>query len=120
MILKISLWINISLFIIHEMDAVKTREWGMMILINRLDDNTGHVVFTSVHFLLFIILFYLMDYHINVLLPIVSVLLIIHQMVHILFRKHPDNRMNNIFSKTIIFLMFINSSAGLIYYLLSQ
>jgi hypothetical protein len=116
MILKVLLWINISLFILHEMDAVKTREWKMMIFIKRFDDNTGHVIFTALHFFLFIILFYLMDYHFSILFPAVSVLLIIHQIMHIVFRKHSENRMHNIFSQTVIFLMFINSCISLVNY----
>ncbi len=115
-IIKLFFWINLSLFILHEMDAVKTREWKMMIFMNRFDDNTGHVVFTALHFILFLLIFYLMDVHFNFIFPLVSGLLILHQFAHILFRKHSENRMNNIFSQVVIFLMFINSTVSLIYY----
>jgi hypothetical protein len=115
-IIKLFFWINLSLFILHEMDAVKTREWKMMIFMNRLDDNTGHVVFTALHFILFLLIFYLMDVHFNFIFPLVSGLLILHQFAHIFFRKHSENRMNNIFSQVVIFLMFINSTVSLIYY----
>jgi hypothetical protein len=116
MIITILFWINLSLFILHEMDAVKTREWKMMIFMNRLSDAQGHIIFTALHFPLFMIIFYLMKYYFEYLVPVVAVLFIIHQMLHILFRKHTGNRMNNMFSRIIIFLMFINSIATLLFY----
>jgi len=115
MLIKVLLWANVSLFILHEMDAVKTREWKMMFGINRLNDNAGHIVFTALHFLLFMIIFYLMDCYLYNMLIAVSILLIIHQFMHIIFRNHIQNRMNNLFSRIIIFLMFTNSCVSLIY-----
>ncbi len=117
MVVKILLWINISLFILHEMDAVKTREWKMLFLINRLNDNTGHIIFTALHFVLFIMIFYFVDSCLIATFLAVSILLIIHQFMHILFRKHSENRMNNPFSQTLIFLMFVNSTVSLVYYI---
>lgn len=116
MIIKVLLWINISLFILHEMDAVKTREWKMMILINKMNDNIAHVVFTSLHFVLFMTLFILTEFYFYNVFISVSILLIMHQFMHLLFIKHSENRMNNLFSKVIIFLMFLNSIFSLIYY----
>lgn len=116
MLIKILFWINISLFILHEMDAVKTREWKMMIFMNRLSDDSGHIVFTILHFPLFIIIFFLMKYYFEYLVPAVAVLFIIHQILHILFKKHTENRMNNKFSRVIIFLMFLNSCVTLFFY----
>ncbi len=98
------------------MDAVKTREWKMMIFMNRLDDDTGHIIFTALHFPLFMIVFYLMKMFFEYLVPAVAVLFIIHQIMHILFIKHAENRMNNAFSRVIIFLMFMNSCFTLVLY----
>ena len=116
MIIKILLWINISLFILHEMDAVKAGEWRMIKFSEKLNDNMGHFVFTSLHLPLFLIIFYLMYYHFIFLFIFVSVFLIVHQFMHILFRDHAENKMNNVFSKIIIFLMFVNSCISLVYY----
>ena len=100
------------------MDAIRTREWKMMFLLNRLSDNTGNTVFTALHFFLFMIIFYIMDQYFIFLFITVSVLLIIHQIMHIIFSKHTENRMNNIFSRVIISTMFINSCVSLaVYYL---
>jgi len=116
MLIKLLFWINISLFILHEMDAVKTCEWKMMIFMKRLSNDTGHFVFTALHLPIFMIIFYLTDCYPEYMIPSFSILLIIHQIVHILFRKHTENRMNNLFSESIIFLMFINSSLTLYLY----
>jgi len=112
--IKIFMWINISLFIVHEMDAVHAREWKMIKFMRRFGDNTGHILFTSLHFFLFILIFYLTEYHLLIIFPVISVLLILHQLIHILFRKHSENRMNNRFSEIIIFCMFLNSLTGLL------
>ena len=112
--LKVLLWINITLFILHEMDAVYTREWKMMKFTGVLNDSAGHVIFTALHFFLFMIIFYLSENYMNIFFPLFSIILIIHQFIHILFRKHQENRMNNIFSRLLIFLMFLNSVTGLI------
>lgn len=116
MILKILLWINVSLFILHEMDAVRTREWKMMILFNRLDDNTGDKIFILLHLPLYSIIFYFMEYYFKPFLLSVSVLLIIHQFMHLLFRNHTENKMNEMFSKIVILLMTINSCLSIFYY----
>lgn len=114
--IKIFMWINISLFILHEMDAVYSREWKMMKFIGSLSDYSGHVLFTASHFFLFMIIFYLMENHLNIFFPAVSVLLIFHQFIHILFRKHIENRMHSRFSNIVIILLSLNSFTGLIYF----
>lgn len=116
MLFKFLLWTNISLFILHEMDAVHTREWRMIVFMKNFNDNTAHIIFTSLHFLLFIIIFYLLEYHQDFMIMIIPILLIIHYLIHLLFRKNPENRMNNVFSRTVILLMFINSLFTVILY----
>lgn len=118
MIIKILLWINISLFILHEMDAVKTREWKMMIFINKLSDDAGHIVFTIFHFFILMFIFFLMEYYPADFSTVFSLLLILHQFIHILFIKHPENRMNNRFSVIVIFFMFLNSSVTILFNIL--
>jgi Flp pilus assembly protein TadB len=115
-LIKIFMWINISLFIVHEMDAVHAMEWKMMKFMDRTGDRTGYVIFTASHFFLFMLIFYLTDYHLNMIFPVISVLLILHQILHILFRKHRENRMNNRFSESVIYLMTANAGAGLLYF----
>jgi len=114
MIYKTILWINLSLLLLHEMDAVRTMEWKMMVFINKLNDTIATYIFIAVHSVLFILIFYMLEYHNTLLYWITCIFPLFHQFLHLLFRKHPENRMNNIFSETIITLMTICSLAGII------
>lgn len=58
MIPEILLWTNLSLLFIHELDAVRKKEWKMLFLLNRLDDETAHRVFSGLHFILFFGVFF--------------------------------------------------------------
>lgn len=114
MIFKTILWVNLSLLILHEMDAVRTMEWKMMIFINRIDDYVASCLFITAHFVLLLIIFYMLEYHLTVLYWITCIFPLLHQLLHFFFRKHPSNRMNNSFSKSIILLMTISSVIGFI------
>lgn len=114
--IKFFFWINIILFIIHEMDAVRTREWEMIIFTDRLKEEYAYRLFTLLHFPLFFLIFYFADRNIHLTFIVTSSLLILHQFLHLIFIKHTLNRMNNFFSRLIIFLMFLNSLTGLVFY----
>lgn len=114
MILKILLWINLSLLLLHELDAVRTQEWKMMAVINRIDETIASCIFIAAHFVLLILIFYMLEFHFTVLYWLICTFPIFHQFLHIAFIKHPSNRMNNLFSLGIIILMTIFSVAGII------
>ncbi len=114
MILKVLLWINLSLLYLHEMDAVHTREWRMMIIMNRMGNTTGHRIFTALHFFMFIAVFYLIDFHFNYLFWFINIFLILHFFLHIIFLRHSENRMGNIFSSAIIASMALISFASIV------
>lgn len=116
MLIKILFWIGFSLFILHEMDAVRTSEWKMMIFFNRIDDDKAYIIFTSLHGILFIVFFFLIDNYFNAVFLFLSFFLIFHWFLHLFFVKHTENRMNNLFSRTIITLMFLNSCISLFCY----
>ncbi len=52
MLIEISLWINISLLILHEMDAVFRKEWKMMNFLQNVEDEKAHIIFTAAHMFL--------------------------------------------------------------------
>ncbi len=114
MIFKILLWVNLSLLLLHEMDAVRTMEWKMMAVINRIDNTIASCIFIAVHFVLFILIFYMIEYHFTALYWITCIFPLFHQLLHVFFRKHPANRMNNPFSRGIIILMTLFSLTGII------
>ncbi len=114
MILKILLWINISLFYIHELDAVRKREWRMMIFAERLNDETAYRIFTALHLPLFAAVFWLVESRFDILYWFVSGFGVFHFLLHSFFRKHPENRMRNVFSRTVIVLIFLVSVLSII------
>ena len=116
--LKILLWINLSLFILHEMDAIYRKEWLMLYPVNRLSETTGHYLFTGMHFFLFLIIFYMLDQYFYLLFWLMNFFGIFHLAAHIIFRKHRFNYMNNFFSMSIVFLMAIVSIFSTAYYFL--
>ena len=113
MILRFILWTNLTLLLLHEMDAVRTKEWKMMLFINRLNDETASKLFISAHFIIFIIILYMLEYHFMILYWLTCIFFIIHQVIHIIFIRHPMNSINSLFSNIIISAMFLVSIAGL-------
>lgn len=114
MLLKILLWINISLLYVHEMDAAYAREWRMMLFFKNAEEETGHRIFTGLHFIFFLGIFWLMWYRFMLLFLVLNIFLILHLFLHIIFRKHYENRLNNRFSLTIVILMFLVSCISLV------
>jgi len=116
--LNILLWANISMLILHEMDAIYRKEWMMLYPVNRLEQNTAHVLFTGMHFFLFMAIFIMMHNYFIYLFWGMNIFGILHLAIHLLFTKHRNNNMNNIFSLVIIFLMaLISFISAACYYL---
>lgn len=115
MIFKTILWINLSLLILHELDAVRTKEWKMMFFLKSMQESVAEKFFIAAHFILLIPVFYMLEYHFNLLYWIVCIFFVFHQMLHVYFRKHPENLLNNFFSESIILLMTIVSVTGISY-----
>lgn len=114
MILKVILWINISLLYVHELDAVRKREWRMMLLSDRVDDEIAFRIFAALHVPLFAVVFWFMESRFSLLYWFVSGFGVFHFLLHSLFRKHVENRMRNVFSRTIIVFIFLVSLLGII------
>ena len=116
--IKILLWANISLLILHEMDAIYRKEWMMLYPLNRLEESTAHVLFTGMHFFLFMAIFIMLHDYFIYLFWGMNIFGILHLAIHLLFIKHRNNNMNNIFSLGIIFLMaLISFISAACYYL---
>ena len=95
--------LELALLLTHEMDAIRGKEWEMFIILKDMDDERAYSIFMLMHIPLYtIILALLFSNHIRIGLYIVDVFLIAHTLVHIGFRKHPANKLNNTISKYII------------------
>ncbi len=50
-------YIGLTFILIHEMDAVRLQEWKMFPILSGLNDQTGYLIFTSLHIPLYGLLF---------------------------------------------------------------
>ncbi|MCL2140269.1 MAG: hypothetical protein FWH42_01110 [Dehalococcoidia bacterium] len=86
----------ISLLFIHEMDAIRNKEWEMIPLLNRMDDNEAYQVFLLAHLPLFLIVLSLLALSSGSVQTfffyIFDGMLILHTFVHFIFRNHYLNR----------------------------
>jgi NADH:ubiquinone oxidoreductase subunit K len=101
------------------MDAIYRKEWLMMYRVNRLQESTAHVLFTGMHFFLFMAIFILLHENFIFIFWSMNIFGILHLALHIAFVKHRNNEMNNIFSLGIIILMAVISAISTALYLFS-
>ncbi|WP_313373290.1 MULTISPECIES: DUF6713 family protein [Lysinibacillus] len=99
---------NLSLFLLHEMDAIKRSEWRLFIVLKDMEDSKAYKVFTFLHLFLYVIIFSLLfsEYQI-IVFWFLDLFLIIHAILHLFFEKHPRNEFKNTFSRAIIYPMGI-------------
>lgn len=100
-------WIGFSTLLVHEMDAVRLREWRILPLFSRLDDQRGFAVFTLAHIPLYILLFAGLSPEIAVggkstLMLGLDWFMVVHVGLHYLLRNLPRNEFNTTFSWLII------------------
>ncbi|HRU64326.1 MAG TPA: hypothetical protein P5566_00730 [Spirochaetota bacterium] len=117
---KILLFFNITLFIIHQMDAIRTKEWKMIKFFQKTDDKIAEKIFIWLHIFLFAAIFMLLETSFNLLLWLMTAFGIIHKLLHILFKNHPNNNVKETFSTIIIDGIFITSIITLIVKLLEE
>lgn len=99
-------FIALSFLLIHEMDAIRCREWKLFPVLSQLTDERGYIVFTALHIPLYILLLWGLfpgGAVINsALVAGLDIFCIIHVGLHLLFINHPENRFNNPFSWILI------------------
>lgn len=95
---------ELALLFTHEMDAIHKKEWKMFIILKDMKEERAYLLFTLLHIPLYtaIILLLLSKYS-QIGFYITDIFLIAHLFIHIIFTKHPENNLNNRFSKCIIF-----------------
>jgi hypothetical protein len=78
----------ISLLLIHEMDAIRTKEWKMFIILKDLPDETAYKAFTIAHLpLYFSAILTLVQVNLTAIYYIIDLFLIAHTVIHFCFRK---------------------------------
>lgn len=101
---QIFLYIGIVLFILHEIDAIRCKEWRIFPGLSLLNEQMGYVLFLLAHIPLFFLIY-------EGLTPIQSssafikgfdIFMILHLIVHLLFIKHKKNEFKDYISWTLI------------------
>ncbi|MFJ7666376.1 DUF6713 family protein [Lysinibacillus sp. NPDC097195] len=95
---------NLSLFLLHEMDAIRRSEWRLFIVLKDLEDSKAYKIFTFIHLFLYVIIFsFLFSQYQTALFLVLDIFFIIHAGLHFLFERHPRNEFKNLFSRSIIY-----------------
>jgi len=102
MIEKILLFTNLSLFILHEMDAIHCKEWKMFVFLNKLPNSKGRFIFLILHLPLFIVFFFLMEFQFETFFWIINIFFVIHLLMHNILRKHEFNYFKSKYSILLI------------------
>lgn len=111
--------VGLSLLIIHEMDAIRRREWRMFFGLSKFDDEPAYNIFSLLHIPLLVgILWGLFAAAETVRYYVIwglDLFFMIHFLLHLLFLKHKSNEFKSIFSWLVIVGLFIT---GLIHFLI--
>ena len=101
----------ISLLLIHEMDAIRLKEWRMFVVLKNLHDETAYRIFLLLHLPLYVVAIFIPAsgeaLERVILYYVVDAFLIAHSIIHFGFRKNSNNGFTSIFSKAIIYSLGI-------------
>lgn len=106
---SIFLYLGFSFMLMHEMDAMRCREWRIFPGLSSLNEKLAFQIFLFVHIPLFFIpLYYLhIDAYAEAWAKGLAYFFMVHFFLHLLFLKHKNNEFTDWISWTII------SGAGL-------
>ena len=48
-VIQVLFFINVSLILVHEMDAIRCKEWKMFIMLKDIKEEYGYLIFTLLH-----------------------------------------------------------------------
>jgi hypothetical protein len=98
--------LTLSLLFVHELDAVRCREWRIFPLTAFLDDTTGMRVFILAHVPLFAIILFYASRSIgaggNGFSLGMAIFCVVHAFVHWAYERHPKCEFRNPLSRAII------------------
>ncbi|MBK7304424.1 MAG: hypothetical protein IPN15_00685 [Saprospiraceae bacterium] len=97
-------YLGLSLLTMHEMDAIRCREWRIFPGLSMLSDKLGHIIFVFAHIPLFFFIFWQLTHSqdIEAFIKGFNIFMIVHLGLHILFLKHKNNEFKDWISWTII------------------
>lgn len=110
--------INISLLLLHEMDAIKCKEWNMFIILKDMKESKAYLIFSVLHLPLYFALIYLLSNGSvntkNIIGLCINFFLLFHWVIHFAFRNKHQNNFRNLYSSILINLMGVFSLAYIV------
>lgn len=92
--------------LVHEMDAIRLKEWKIFPVLGKMDDEAGYVAFTALHVPIYALLLWGLygEGGINLVLVVgLDAFFVVHVFLHLIFYDHPENRFRSVFSYALIF-----------------
>lgn len=93
------------LLLVHEMDAVRLGEWKIFPLLSGMREESGYVAFAALHVPIYaLLLLGLLGGGVaeDALIVGLDVFFIVHVVLHVVLRNHPENRFRSAFSWALI------------------
>ncbi len=96
--------LGLTFIIIHEMDAIRCKEWRIFPGLSLLKDKLGFIIFIFAHIPLFIFLFIELNNNqdINNLVYYLEIFFIVHLALHLIYLKNPKNDFKDYISWSFI------------------
>ena len=111
-------YLGLAALFVHEMDAVKRKEWRMFPGLSKLKDETGYYIFTGLHLPLYFLVFWLLQKPetSSTIILILDAFFIIHLLLHIFLRNAPKNKFSGKFAIALIWITGISGVLDLLFY----
>lgn len=94
--------LGIVLILLHELDAIRCKEWRIFPILSYFKEKTGMVVFIFAHIPLFYWLLLEIEQQNQNFIDGFSIFLVIHFFLHLLFLLHKNNEFKDWISWSII------------------
>lgn len=106
-LLPIVFALNFSLLLLHEMDAIRSKEWRMFIILKDMREESAYIVFSLVHLPLYFWMIYTISQTVagGYVVPWLALdaFLIFHTTIHFCFRKKAANAFTSAYSNILIY-----------------
>ncbi len=104
MTISIFFLLGLSFMTIHEMDAIRCKEWRIFPGLSMLNDKLGHILFIFAHIPLFFFIYWQLSQTENkeAFIKGFDIFMIVHLLLHLLFLNHKNNEFKDWISWSII------------------
>lgn len=95
--------LGLCFLLVHEMDAIRCKEWRIFPVTSRMGDEAGYLAFTALHVPLYALMLWGLsgDAHRGLIFSL-DVFFIVHVILHLLYVNHPEYGFRSTFSRTLI------------------